>query len=114
MIAEQDAHLKILRTIPKARVLVYGRAGMGKSSLVNRLVCKDMREITHGNPCHERASWVTISGIPLSFWDGEGLEVEDFEKRLKDLKEVIFSENQSVDESKHIATALIAIGSSAK
>jgi GTP-binding protein EngB required for normal cell division len=111
---DETEHLEVMREIQKAKVLIVGRCGVGKSALVNRLFNARLRESYPGHPCYEEWAEVGTEGFNVRLVDGPGLESEAFPKQFKDLKEQIALANRSINPEKHYACALFVASANQK
>ena len=56
-------------------VLIAGRAGVGKSTLINSVFHGRMVATGQGKPVTKTTRFITKSGVPLGIWDTRGLAV---------------------------------------
>ncbi|WP_374443223.1 GTPase [Stella sp.] len=59
-------------------VLVCGKSGVGKSTLVNAVFGRDLARTGIGDPVTERAQWYGEEGFPVRLLDTRGLEPGDY------------------------------------
>lgn len=102
--AEFQKHMKEDKKNNILNVLVLGKSGAGKSSLINAVFGKDMAETGQGKPVTGGfEKFGDDNG--LSIFDTRGLESENFEETISDIEKFL-QENVakgSVDEQIHIA-----------
>ena len=74
-------------------IIVGGKTGVGKSSLINEVFGEDFAEIGIGSPVTQNLESYTKDGIPLCIYDVQGLEldVKVQKKVLLELKKLIRS-----------------------
>jgi predicted GTPase/uncharacterized protein (DUF697 family) len=108
---DETSHIPLMRDISKAKVLVFGRRGAGKSSLANRLLNHRGREVTTGEPCQEPFMKCSVPDIPVQFYDGPGLEARNWAEALKQLDAEVRKANKSLEERDHYAVVLMAVNS---
>jgi uncharacterized protein (DUF697 family)/GTP-binding protein EngB required for normal cell division len=94
-------------------VLVVGKTGTGKSTLVNTVFNERIAETGQGRPITKHMRRYTKEGSPVSVYDTKGLEVADYRSILNDLKAKIREINRSerAEDHIHIAWLCIAEGS---
>lgn len=71
-----------------ANIMVLGYTGVGKSSLINYLVGKEVSKACEGSPITQGFDTYEVddgAGIPLRIFDSKGLEVKDYDKIEKDI-----------------------------
>ncbi|MEB3311505.1 MAG: GTPase [Snowella sp.] len=90
-------------------VLIAGRTGVGKSTLINAVFQGNFATTGQGRPVTQHTREIKKEGIPLSIFDTRGLEMADFSETLKSLRQFIFEKNQSAEPKKHIHVAWICI-----
>ena len=83
-------------------MLIAGRTGVGKSTLINSVFQGKLATTGQGRPVTTNIREITKKGIPLSIIDTRGLELADFRETLAKLKEVLRERNSSSDPQKHI------------
>ncbi len=69
-----------------ANVLIAGRTGVGKSTLINSIFQGNFATAGQGRPVTQNTREITKDGIPLSIFDTRGLEMADFSSTMKSLK----------------------------
>lgn len=93
-------------------VLVVGKTGTGKSTLVNTVFNEKIAETGQGRPITQKMRRYTKEGSPVSIYDTKGLEVADYGAILDDLKSKVREINRSerADDHVHVAWLCIAEG----
>jgi uncharacterized protein (DUF697 family)/GTP-binding protein EngB required for normal cell division len=64
--------------IPPCNILVCGKSGVGKSTLVNAVFGRDLAQTGVGRPVTEAASWFEEPGFPVRLLDTRGLQPGDY------------------------------------
>lgn len=69
-------------------VLIIGKKGTGKSSLINSLIGKEAFEVGNGiNPCTLKETWFTVNGVTIR--ELPGLDSFDDELNEKTFNQTI-------------------------
>lgn len=92
-----------------ANVLIAGRTGVGKSTLINSVFQGHFAATGHGRPVTESTREINKSGIPLTIFDTRGLEMAEFEKTLTQLREFVATRRLDHDPRKHIHVAWVCV-----
>lgn len=98
--------------IGKVTILVAGKTGIGKSTLINAVFRGDFAETGSGRPVTQKIMEISKPGNPLTIIDTKGLEVKDYEIIKADLEDEIKKRATSEDPNKHIHIAWLCIQSS--
>ena len=59
-------------------ILIAGRSGVGKSTLINAVFQKNLAETGQGRPVTQNTREISKEGIPLTIFDSRGLERSQF------------------------------------
>jgi uncharacterized protein (DUF697 family) len=92
-----------------ANVLVAGRTGVGKSTLINSIFQGNMATTGQGRPVTQNTREITKESIPLSVFDTRGLEMADFSTTLESLESFVSERHKDPDEKKRIHVAWVCI-----
>lgn len=90
-------------------ILIAGRTGVGKSTLINSVFQGKFADTGQGRPVSTKIREINKKGVPLSIFDTRGLELEKFSEILQELKEFVQKRRQEVDIKKHLHVAWICI-----
>jgi len=90
-------------------ILIAGRTGVGKSTLINSVFQGEFATTGQGRPVTQNTREIKKEGIPLSIFDTRGLEMADFTKTLGDLESLVNEHAQSPNSNQHIHVAWICI-----
>ena len=96
-------------TFGHANVLIVGRAGVGKSTLINAVFQGRLAKTGQGKPVTKEIKELTKEGITLSIFDTPGLEMERYEELLEELKSFLNERKQSENPNEHIHVVWICI-----
>ncbi len=78
-----------LKGLGTCNVLIAGRTGVGKSTLINSVFHGDIATTGHGTPVTRTARHIRKKGVPLGIWDTRGLEMADFRETLGELTQLV-------------------------
>jgi uncharacterized protein (DUF697 family)/GTPase SAR1 family protein len=92
-----------------ANVLIAGRTGVGKSTLINSVFQGDFATTGQGRPVTENTREITKEDVPLSIFDTRGLEMADFANTVQSLESFISERRSDPDQEKHIHVAWVCI-----
>ena len=104
-----EAFEEALRKLGKVNVLIAGRTGVGKSTLINSIFHGNMAVTGQGKPVTQTTRLISKEGIPLSIWDTRGLEMSDFKKTLDELMELVEKRAQETEAQDHIHAAWLCV-----
>ncbi|KUI98638.1 YcjF family protein [Vibrio sp. MEBiC08052] len=92
-----------------ANILLAGKTGVGKSTLLNAVFQDNFAETGQGRPVTKSTRKFTKEGIPVSIYDSRGLEVKDYKETLEELEQLIVSLNTSDNALDHIHACWLCI-----
>ncbi len=105
-----DAIERALKSRGIANILIAGKTGVGKSTLINAVFQGRMVETGQGRPITQHTRKITKEGIPVSIYDTKGLELKDYRPILDELLGLIKQQNANLDPLAHIHVAWLCIG----
>lgn len=100
---------KALQDMGMCNVLIAGRSGVGKSTLINSIFHGRMADTGQGRPVTKTTRLFTKKGVPLGIWDTRGLEMEDFEETLDELTRLVQRRVADPDPGRHIHVAWLCV-----
>jgi predicted GTPase len=93
----------------KVNIVVAGKTGVGKSTLVNAVFQGDLAETGDGRPVTTTTREIKKEGVPLSIFDTRGLEISEYRNTVKELENLLKERNDSEDPNNHIHIAWVCI-----
>jgi uncharacterized protein (DUF697 family)/GTP-binding protein EngB required for normal cell division len=93
----------------RANIVIAGRSGVGKSTLINAVFQGQMAETGQGRPVTKDVREITKGDIPLSIFDTRGLELDRYAETVKQLEDLVVSRQREIDPSRHIHVAWLCI-----
>lgn len=93
----------------QANVVIAGKTGVGKSTLINAVFQGRMAETGQGRPVTQHMRKITKQGIPVSIYDTRGLELKDYRPILAELMTFIENTNRDPEPTRHIHVAWVCI-----
>lgn len=90
-------------------ILIAGRTGVGKSTLINAVFQKNLVETGHGRPVTKDTREISKEGVPLTIFDTRGLEMSGFKETLAGLEKLIKERGCDRDSNRHIHVAWLCI-----
>src|SRR5437588_6384664 len=98
-----------LRERGHVNVLVAGRTGVGKSTLVNAVFQGEFATTGHGRPVTTNTREITKEGVPLSIFDTRGLEMADYAGSLHALQSFVEERGRDRDSNRHVHVAWVCV-----
>ena len=93
----------------RVNILVAGKTGVGKSTLINAVFEGDLATTGQGRPVTQNTREVKKEGIPVSIFDTRGLELARFQETLKELTSFLDDRAHQKDPNEHIHCAWICL-----
>lgn len=77
-----DKTMDVLKEMPPVNVLVVGKTGVGKSTLINAIFREKLATTGIGKPVTKSVTRITKENIPIVLYDTKGLELEKNESEI--------------------------------
>lgn len=103
------AFQEALRERGHVNVLIAGRTGVGKSTLINSVFDGQLATTGQGRPVTQHTREITKGDLPLSIFDTRGLELADFERTKQELSALIAERARDPDARRHIHVGWVCI-----
>src|SRR5689334_5463326 len=92
-----------------ANIVIAGRSGVGKTTLINATFQGNMGETGQGRPVTPSTREIFKEGIPLTVFDTRGLEMERYGETVAELERLIRERNSSSDPTRHLHLAWVCV-----
>ncbi|MEG5460796.1 YcjF family protein [Enterobacter kobei] len=103
-----------VKDMPVANIIVIGKTGVGKSSLINSVFRGEFAKTGVGKPVTENIKVIKKAGVPLQIIDTQGLEVADYEKTKLSIESYINEHNNSEQSENYVHLAWLCINDTGK
>jgi uncharacterized protein (DUF697 family)/GTPase SAR1 family protein len=107
--AVKDALRDALKERGHVNILIAGRSGVGKSTLINAIFQGNFATTGQGRPVTKNTREIKKEGVPLSIFDTRGLEMADFSKTIGDVRSFVSERSRNSDPKQHIHVAWVCI-----
>lgn len=97
-----------------ANIIIAGKTGVGKSTLINAVFQGHMADTGQGKPVTQHTRRITKKDVPVAIYDTKGLEVKDYKPILEELMNFVAQANGEEDPAKHIHVAWLCIAEGAR
>jgi predicted GTPase len=68
-----------------ANIMLIGKTGVGKSTLINNIFRENLAETGIGKPVTQHLRRISKEGIPINLYDSRGLELDsDVQKKVRE------------------------------
>ena len=108
-----EAFKKVKEELSYANIIIAGKTGVGKSTLINAMFHGNMAKVGVGQPVTQKIEKYEKLGIPVKLYDTKGLELEAYEKTKNEVKDFVEKCRQSENPNDHIHVAWVCITESA-
>jgi uncharacterized protein (DUF697 family)/GTP-binding protein EngB required for normal cell division len=98
-----------MRERGRATVLIAGRSGVGKSTLINAVFQGHLAETGHGRPVTREIREYTKPPMPIALIDSRGLELEKYGETLGELERLVEERQRDSDPNRHVHVAWACI-----
>jgi predicted GTPase len=105
----KDALYEALRERGHVNILIAGRTGVGKSTLINAIFQGNFATTGQGRPVTQNTREIRKEDIPLSIFDTRGLEMADFSETIGSLRSFVSERTKDADPKRHIHVAWVCI-----
>lgn len=107
-----EAKKKITEAFGKrghVNILLAGRSGVGKSTLLNAVFQGNIATTGQGRPVTQDAKEWSKEGVPVSIIDTRGLEMEAYEETLRLLEKEVERRAEKPDPKEHLHVAWVCV-----
>jgi len=104
----------IFQGIGKVNIVVVGKTGVGKSTLINAVFQGELAKTGVGRPVTQHTQEISKPGLPVYIFDTKGLEVADYTAITKEIAKLVGSKAKNSDPLEHIHLAWVCIPESTK
>lgn len=98
-----------LKKMGHVNVLIAGRSGVGKSTLINAVFGENLAETGQGKPVTKTTRRIVKKGIPVALYDTRGLEMEQYQETIDQLRIFLKDSRNSHDLEDHIHVAWVCV-----
>ncbi|GLB49307.1 YcjF family protein [Neptunitalea lumnitzerae] len=95
-------------------ILIAGKTGVGKSTLINAVFQGNYATTGQGKPVTKSTREIKKEGIPLTLFDTRGMEVSEFETTYSQLEELVKERSKRKNPDEHIHAAWVCIDESSR
>jgi len=95
--------------IGRVNILVTGRTGVGKSTLINSIFHENFAEVDIGRPVTQKIQEYSKPGSPITIIDTKGLEIKDYNVILRDIENYIENRRNKINTSEQLHVAWVCI-----
>ena len=100
---------KTINEFGNINILVCGKTGIGKSTLINAIFGGEYAKTGQGKPVTQTIEEIHKNGSPLTLYDSKGLECEKYKPILDDIEKFLELKRNTDDITKQIHIAWICI-----
>lgn len=93
----------------RVNIIVAGRSGVGKSTLINAVFQGDLADTGQGRPVTQETREFTKEDIPITIFDTRGLEMERYRETIQGLVDLVLERRKEPDPMRHIHAAWVCI-----
>ena len=93
----------------KINILITGKTGIGKSTLINQIFHGNFATTGQGHPITQGITEITKDGSPLAITDTRGLEIKEYRHIFDELRNYVSKKQKETDVNKKIHIAWICI-----
>ena len=97
------------RDMGRVNVLIAGRTGVGKSTLINSIFHGRLAATGQGEPVTKTTRRISKDGVPIAIWDTRGLELSEFEETLGELMQLVEKRAKEPEAEDHIHVAWLCV-----
>lgn len=100
---------KAKQNIGRANIIIAGKTGVGKSTLINTVFQGNLATTGSGRPVTQNIKDYTKENLPITLIDTKGLEIRDYKKILQELETYIEQRNNDTNPENHVHIAWLCI-----
>ena len=95
--------------IGRFNILIAGRTGVGKSTLINEVFQGKLAATGQGQPVTDKTREYTKKGVPLAIYDTRGFELKECQEIIDKLVQFVGDKKREADVNRHIHVAWVCL-----
>lgn len=103
-----DKTMDVLKEMTPVNVLVVGKTGVGKSTLINAIFRENLATTGIGKPVTKRVMRITKENIPIVLYDTKGLELQKNESEIIAEVQEFLKKKESENDPIHVAYFVVS------
>jgi small GTP-binding protein len=105
----KEAFEMVKKDLSDANVIIAGKTGVGKSTLINAMFHGDIAKVGAGKPVTQKIEKYEKLGIPIKLYDTKGLELKEYKDTISQVEDFVEECRQSENPNEHIHLAWVCI-----
>ena len=93
----------------RVNIVIAGKTGVGKSTLINAVFQGNLAETGDGRPVTKTTREIKKDEVPLSIFDTRGVEISEYKDTVQELEKLIQDKKRSEDPNQHIHIAWLCV-----
>ncbi|MDC0710653.1 50S ribosome-binding GTPase [Stigmatella sp. ncwal1] len=93
----------------RVNIVIAGRSGVGKSTLVNAVFQGNLAETGQGRPVTQSAREYSKEGLPVTILDTRGLEMDQYLETTRQLEAEVRARSLDADAKRHLHVAWVCL-----
>ncbi len=93
----------------RVNIVIAGKTGVGKSTLINAVFQGNLAETGDGRPVTKTTREIQKEGVPLSIFDTRGVEISEYKNTVEELEKLVQDKKRSEDPNQHIHIAWLCV-----
>lgn len=105
----KTAMAKAKEQIKNTNIIIAGKTGVGKSTLINTVFQGNIATTGSGKPVTQNIKDYTKENLPITLIDTKGLEIKDYKAIVQELEQYITTRNRDTNPENHVHIAWLCI-----